>query len=560
MDKFTKGHLERVKDSVQHQFGLTNLGAWICRHTKIGGRPYSFRDHEYQEKIVSDTSQEGVVRKCSQVGLSEISARIAVATCAVVPNFTTLYTLPTAAFASTFMSTRVDPVIQSSNVLSQLIHNTMDNAEVKRFGNSFLYMKGSQSTNAPISIPVDFLIHDEIDYSSPEIISQYQSRLTHSKYKKKLKLSTPTVPKRGIDKEFAHSRRHFNFVKCCHCNHYFVPDYFEHVKVPDWDKSLMEITKRNLHLTRYREAKVLCPSCGKEPSLQVEHRHWVCENPSEAYIAAGYQVSPFDAPNIISTPYLIEASTQYKRYIDFVNANLGLPAEDKESALTREDLLAAIIDSVGSAWGGYVCGLDMGMTCWFTIGFCSLDGVLIVVKTEAVPLHRVRERYRALRSEYHLRLTVMDSLPYTDMVLSLQEEDPNLYGAIYVRSKNMETHQVRTRDESREDGEVEVRQVNINRDKGFDGVMHDIRGGLIKKVREPHDEEWIEHLTDMRRIKEFTADAEMSFVWRKSEEGTDHYHHSLVYLWVASRMLGMSRSLFVLPQGMHTFKVKERVE
>jgi hypothetical protein len=556
-DDFVTQHVARIRESVLHQFGLSNMGDWICKHTRIHGENYSFKDHEFQDRIAAETAREVVVRKCSQVGISELSARIALATCAVVPNFTTLYTLPTAAFASTFMSTRIDPVIQSSDYLSELIHTTMDNAEVKRFGNSFLYMKGSQSTNAPISIPVDMLIHDELDYSSPEIISQYQSRLTHSKHKRKIKLSTPTVPKRGIDKEFAQSRRHFNFVKCHHCNHYFVPDYFDHVKVPGFNEDLRTITKRNLHLTRYHEARVHCPKCGGIPSLQPEHRQWVCENPDDNYVAAGFQVSPFDAPNIISAAYLVECSTQYKRYIDFINANLGLPAEDKESSLTTEELKRCMIDAIGQAFGGYVCGIDMGLTCWVTIGFRSLDGFLIVTKVLPVPLHKIRETYKELRREYRFRITVMDSQPYTETVLALQDDDPNLYGAVYVRSKNIETHMVRQRDEDKDEGEVEIRQVNINRDRTFDAVMLDIRSGLIHKVHDQYDEEWCEHLTDMKRVKEYTADAEMSFVWRKSEEGNDHMHHSLLYLWVASQMLGVSRNGVIVPMGVTTFPVKQ---
>ena len=201
LDRISSMHIERLRSATLNKFSVDTIPEWITTHTKIGGENYSFVDHEYQERILRDTSREVNVRKCSQVGLSETSARLALALVAVLPKYTVAYTLPTAGFAQTFMRTRVDPIIQSSPFLSELVHATTDNAEVKRFGESYLYLKGSQSSNAPISVPCDHLIHDEIDFSDPETISQYHSRITHSKYKRKTRLSTPTAPGRGIDRE-----------------------------------------------------------------------------------------------------------------------------------------------------------------------------------------------------------------------------------------------------------------------------------------------------------------------------------------------------------------------
>lgn len=554
-----KHHLERLKSATLQKHTVGMLPEWICKHTKINGSNYSFIDHEYQERILRDESQEVVIRKCSQVGLSETSARMALGLCAVIPHYTVGYTLPTAGFATTFMRTRIDPVIQSSPYLSSMIHTTTDNAEVKRLGDSFLYLKGSQSSNAPISVPMDHLIHDEVDFSDPEVISQYQSRLTHSKHKRKTKLSTPTIPNRGIDREFQRSRRHFNFVKCNHCNAWFVPDYFNHVRIPGFAGDIREITKNNLHKYDYAHTYVECPSCGGKPSLQHKHREWVCENPDDHYVAAGYQVAPFDAPNIISPGYLVEASTQYKRYIDFINFNLGIPAEDKESTLTREDLEVLLIPGLDVAYGSYVMGLDMGMQCHCLICFCTYDGFLIDVHSEVIPVHDVRRRRRELAREYGVRMTVVDSQPYTETVLAMQEEDKNLFGAVYVRSKNIETHTVRDKEEDKKEAKVEVRQVNINRDKALDALMEAVRARQILKVSDENDELWMTQLCDMRRIKEWTADAELSFVWRKSEDGNDHFHHAQLYAWVASQLLGVSRNKVVLPFVAKRMPTKKQV-
>lgn len=556
MDALTRHHLERLRTSTIQKHSAASTPEWISENTFINGAHYSFVDHEYQEKILRDPSQEVNIRKCSQVGLTELSVRLALALCNVIPGYTVAYTLPTASFAGTIMRTRVDPIIDGSPYLSEAVHKTTDNSEVKRFGDSYLYLKGCQSTNAPISVPCDHLIHDEIDFSSPETISQYQSRLTHSKWKRKTKLSTPTVPKRGIDYEFQRSRRHFNMVKCNHCNEWFVPDYFKHVVLPGYDGDLQKLTKHTLHKYDYVKAYVGCPKCGKAPDLSPAHREWVCENPDDRYVAAGYQVTPFDAPGFITPGYLIEASTQYKRYIDFINFNLGLPAEDRESTLLDEELRAILVESEPGATYSYVMGLDMGMECHCEIAAVTWDGMIIIVHTEVIPVGRVRERRKELARQYRIRMTVVDSQPYTETVLAMQQEDINLYGSVYVRSKSIETYTVKDQESEEDKGKSQVRQVNINRDKAFDALMGDIRGQRVFKVRDENDELWIAQHTDMRRMKEWTADAEMSFVWRKSEEGNDHFHHATLYVWIAAKIMGVARGGIIIPSMVSSFRVK----
>ena len=83
---------------------------------------------------------------------------------------------------------------------------------------------------------------------------------------------------------------------------------------------------------------IICPHCGKVPSLLPEHREYVCENNESSHDAIGYYISPFDAPMLQTVPQLIKESTEYKRHSEFVNQGLGLTHLDSEDSLTREDL------------------------------------------------------------------------------------------------------------------------------------------------------------------------------------------------------------------------------
>lgn len=540
-------HLERVRTAVLKKHTAATIAAWLVGNTRYAGQPFSFEDHEYQERIISDPSRETNTQKCSQVGVSEAWARAALALVNVLNPYTVAYTLPTAKFAATFARTRIDPVIEGSSTMSANVHRTNNNSEVKQFGDSFLFLKGAAGSNAPISIPCDHLMHDEVDFSDQEVLGQYVSRLTHSKWKRVSRISTPTLPNFGINKYFRESRRFYNMVKCHHCNHHFVPDYYDDVKIPDFTGDLREITKASIHRTRWEEAEVICPKCGLAPSLQIEHREWVLENSDEKHVGAGFQVSPFDAPNIIKASYLIEASTKYDRVQDFVNFNLGLPMEDKEATMTAEDFESVFVHAVASASSQYVMGVDVGATYHFVVAAVSPYNDMLVVHTEQVHMSKARVRYNELRRQYRTGCTVMDSLPHGETVMALQEEDASMYASVYMKSKSVLTHAVVDREEDDEKGQAFVRQVNVNRSKALDAYMEFVREGHLEVVSSDNDDLITTQHMSMKRVKVYENESqEMAFSWQKSD-GNDHFHHAFLYCYIASRIRGVGRSLVVLP-------------
>lgn len=560
MNEFRSQHLQRIRSATVDKLKLSDLPKWVEKETKINGRAFRFKDHEYQEKIMGDDSREVVIRKCSQVGISEMSIRMALGLVSLMDSYSVIYTFPTATFAATYVKTRVDPVIVGSPFLKGAISNSVDSSEVKQVGRNFLYFKGAQAGTAAISVSCDHLIHDEVDFSDTMIIGQYQSRLTHSPYKRKTKLSTPTVPSGPIDTAFQHSQRHWLFVKCNHCSHSFIPDYYEHVKIPGYDDLLVKVTKDNLHRIRWEEATMLCPHCGREPSLQAEHREWVCENPGDKYVAKGYQVSPFDAPNLITTPYLVESSTQYDRVVDFQNFNLGIPAQDSENGFTEEDLNSMALEDVGLG-NTHVMGIDLGLICHFVVGFMAADMTAVAVYRERVPLNKFRERFFALAAQYRITIKVSDIQPYTDLIMALSSADPNLYGARYVSRNGLEVYDVKKQDEDPDNAIAGVREVSLNRNALFDKVLSEARAGRIKVVK-GDDEDWKlfkAHMTDMKRAAATLRNGEFTSVWQKSPKGRDHYHHALGYFWVAAQMRGIASG--ALSTGMplvSTFKLGKK--
>lgn len=549
-------HIDRLRTALLRRFSTTMMAQWVTQKTYYGGLKYSFEDHEYQERILSDTSQEKVVRKCSQVGISEVYSRLSVGLVFNQSPYTIAYTLPTAKFAGMFMKTRVNPIIEGSKELKEALSPDNDNNEVKQFGDSFLYVRGAASSNAPISIPCDHLIHDEVDFSDQEVLGQYQSRLTHSKYKRVDKVSTPTVPGYGIDLAFKESRRHFLMCKCNHCTHWFIPDFYQDVVIPGFKRPIRELTKHLLKQHRWEDSVLKCPKCRQVPSLQPEHRAWVCENPNDRHKAVGYQVSPFDAPNIIKVPFLVETSTKYDRRQDFDNFNLGLPSADLESTLTRDDFTNVFVRAEAGT-GAYVMGVDVGNTYHFVVGRVDGYGDVFVVHTERVPMQEAKKRYRELRQQYYVVCTVIDSTPHSETVMALQSEDPTLYASVYTRSKSLSTHTVLDKEEDEDKGQVFVRQINTNRNRALDAYMLFVRDGHLQ-IKESDDKETvITHHISMKRVKNYEGDTgEMFYTWQKTD-GEDHFHHAFLYMWLASRVKNIGRQAIQLPVfTFRTFRLK----
>lgn len=536
-------HLQRLKTATIQRMGRKDLARWIEKNTFINGKHFSFAGHEYQEKILADESQEIVIRKSAQTGISEMSMRMALGLVMIMPgSFRVGYTFPTASFAANYAKTRFASIIQTSPLLSSSISpDDIDSADTKTFGvGKEIYFKGAATGNAAISTTLDMLVHDEVSFSDQEILGDYHSRLIHSMYKWKVKLSTPTFPGDPIDEAFKASRRNWNFCRCLHCQHEFLPDYYEHVRIPGYDNHLDEVTRENLHKLRYQEAQMLCPACFKPVSLMPEHRFWVCENPDDKYIAAGYQVQPFDAPTVVTLPDLIVASTSYANKSKFKQFSLGKPAEDSESGLTEEDLNRMGVEMVDSPFATHVMGIDLGLTCHFMIGNRDAEGRLGVVHCERVPLAKFRERYWWLKAAYRVNMVVSDIQPYTDLIMSVSGDDPQLFGASYVTRNGLELFDVRLREDDPDSALVGVRQVHVNRNAAFDSLLADCREGMVW-VRKGADWELVKsHLQDMKRASATLRNGEFTSQWQKSAKGNDHYHHAMNYLNIASKMRGLT--------------------
>lgn len=538
-DNLVLEHLKRIKSATFNHYDLGDVVRYIEEQTYLAGDRFSFKDHEFQKDIISDTSQEVNVQKCAQVGLSEIMARYALAVCRVMPYFNTILTMPGAKDSENFFKTRINAVINDAPDLLGALDDDIDNTSMKGFGGSILYGRGTRGSTAALSVPADLLIHDELDRSDPATIKQYVSRLKHSQWKLIRRFGTPTVSGLGIAKAMTISMRKRHMCKCNHCNHQFVPNYHTNVVIPGYDRPKNEISSHNLNSIRWQEAYVACPKCGKEPSLQPEYREWVVENTSDNFNAKGYYVTPFSAPNVVPISRIVEESTLFG-WDEFLNQTLGETASSEASTLTEDDINGCKYTAGTLKTGDlHAMGVDLGVVCYFTIGRRDSSGRLLLVHRERCQLAELRATRARLMMEYNVLVSVWDWQPYTTEIMELQKIDPNLYAARYGATKDTRTFNVMSKEESIEQGLLPLKMAIISRELHFDALMN-----LIKKSRfvwasqgEAEDNMFVAQMLDMKRELQADAYGEGYFKWVKNPNDQDHYHHSLGYLETACGLM-----------------------
>ncbi len=546
-------YLGRIKDAVESKTALGRLSSWLEKHTTIGGRRFSFKDHEFQIDIVDSPHPDVAVIKPSQVGLSEGTARLYLGFLAVSPDTVGIYTLPTVNEALRFSKSRIDTIIKGSKYLSSAVNPGSDSSSFKQVGSSQAFMAGTFG-KALISIPTDLLVNDEVDFSNPEVLVTAESRLSHSRFYNEVldirgirrKFSTPTLPQIGIADAFDKSDMRRRLVKCKHCGKWFWPNFLQHVVVQGYDNSMEEITYLDVQDLEDRgllkTAKLLCEHCHNPVSQQdlgPDRREWVAEKP---HIVAreGYSVSPFDLPAYHSPTSILRKKIQFKEEEGhFRNFTLGLPYADASNsvlpdAVRKNTILLPAYPGTTNHYG-CVAGLDVGKTSWLIIAVpYRVSGVteLHVIWTEQIKVNQqsedqlfstVVERFR----QFRVVKAVCDAMPFTDTILRIQAQfaEQLVLPCMYtLTDRKLPNFQVKDSDNSLE----------ANRTKSLNSLVKRVNNNLVKYAKTPDIKTLESHLQGMKRVDRLGDDGTWKSEWVRS--GPDHYFHALNYTNMAAEM------------------------
>lgn len=253
---------------------------------------------------------------------------------------------PTVDEARRFSRQRLDPMIESTDVLARLVRpaRSRDSGNtllLKEFPGGVLMLTGSNSTTGLKSMPIRFLFADEIDEYPGDVdgqgdpIALAEKRLAGPTWsrRKVFLVSTPTIKGLSpIEREFLASDQRRYFVPCPHCEHY------------DW------IRWENIRWTpdEPETAALVCVACG---TLIEEHHkremlpsgEWrpTAEGDGETI---GFHLSSLYSPLgwfpwSAAVEEFLEAKTEPMKLKTWINTVLGETWEERGDSVDPDSLL-----------------------------------------------------------------------------------------------------------------------------------------------------------------------------------------------------------------------------
>jgi len=538
--------LDRVTAQLQAARDLTRSADWVAKntaHPKKFPAPWTFEGHEFQVGIMNDSRPKGSIRKCSQVGMSEVSVRLMLALLSIYQGYTGIYTLPTTGFARKFAKSRIDPVISKSAVLRPMVPTEVDSSELKQIGDSFLYITGTYGQVSAISVPGDILFKDEVDFSNPVVLSTFSSRLGHAEGGGvDREFSTPTVHGYGISESFEQSSQAYYMVKCDKCGSWELPDFYQDIVIPGFDQSIVEFDKAALRDPQVRadDAYIRCPRCHHPLSAanltDPAKRQWVEKVENKDH--GGWQVYPWDVYAVNPIARTLKYVNDYERLADWVNFKVGLPFEDAETAFVPDVVKAMFqlqhVPARRGAATGCVMGVDVGKTSHLLIGkrmsptrFDLLHAERITQTSEG----RLVDRILELADWFGVSKLVIDAMPDFSTPLYVISRLPmgQAYACYYMNNPNK-----KELDDLRADPDTGV--VHAFRTGTFDTTVKAVNTGQVvaAQLDAAERKEFEDHLGAMKRVNKESASGERVASWVAVK--ADHYAHALNYLMIADQL------------------------
>lgn len=547
--------LERVEVGLSKSVDLAKIPEWIVKNTRDPRNKrlrWSFKDHEFQHDIVSEAAAHVVIRKCSQVGLSEASVRLTLAII-YMRDLTGIYVLPTKAFVNKFSVDRIDPVVDNSPTLSSRKSKDTYNINLKRIGDASLYVAGSFSPGDAISVPAQFLVRDEYDFCKQSVLTTFDSRLGHNKEGEDFRrdFSTPTVANYGIDRLFQRGDQRYFAVHHDACGRWVVTHFMDHVVIPGFDGTARDLEKYHLAdpAVRPNEAYLMCPHCRRQITqanlVDPAKRMWVAKHDGREIHS--YQVQPYDVAAINPPSRTIKQLGDYALKKDWVNFKVGEVHEDNESAFNPEAVHTFCNGPRLEWYEGAVMrtrcyiGIDVGAISWIVIGM-RIGGKIRVVHIEQVICRDSDDalymRAIAIFTALGPAFCVVDSMPDFNTADKITRKYPGRALACEYADK-LSSPLVTL------DVKEERRVVRAHRDKRFDLLVRDYNGGAIEWASGLADihimAKHVQGMKKMRRLDEDSAassldDSGMAMHWEKTDD--DHYLHALNYMHIAAELEG----------------------
>jgi hypothetical protein len=537
-----------------------NLYDWTVTHRRLEDRPFSLENFKPLEALYRDDHPNIVVMKPAQVGISEWAISHAIWALSEgarywktdLSGLNVAYCFPTLTALRDFSKERVSGIKRESGYLRELFDSEFDDLGFKQVADSYFYLRGAWSIDAMISFRADVLILDEYDRMDTAAVQLAYKRLRQSPIGRRVQVSTPTLPGRGIHEAYMESDQTEWQTYCKRCKDYLHLEFFRDVRADEEPHAIW----KNWPTETLRNASMItvCPRCANEIDRTGTGR-WQAQFP-EITSTRGYHI-PSLAFKVVSlnTLAVLSVSTNPTVLTEFFRSDLGVPYEPAGSRVTMDMLLRLAADltnghHVGDhEWKRTRMGIDVGSVYHYRIDSDREGDSRTYVR--AMGEARSFEELSILMRQYGVKAAVIDAMPELHGTRDWVWKHPGrAYRAFYGNGLQMwkrKTGDVpakRVRFERLKATEGDV--VEINRTMAMDAVYSSIGEGL---------EVWPAHIVSNTDItSQMCAPVRVIGLDRHGQEQAswehtqpDHYYHASVYARIAGEILRQSRQLLGVP-------------
>ena len=502
---------------------------WVVKHgiKNESGFPLDFSKRKYQWDMYNDLSHKQVTLKPPQVG-ETVKNTLKAFWVAKKLRRQIIYTLPTQGDVQDMVGGSINRIIAQNPVLLDWIKDH-DTVEQKSVGESMIFYRGTFTSKQAMMIPSGLNIHDEVDASDGNVITQYENRLQAQEDGGwRWYFSHPSLVGHGVDIYWQQSDKKEWYITCEHC---------KEAQVLTWPQSIS--IERKCYV---------CQKCDEELStanrIDGEWRNqdgvvW------DGEIAGGYAFSGWHISQLMlynkSAAQIIDAfkdPQKDKQY--FYNYVLGLPYAGSEDRIDPSVVLRNCVDIVNPQESRVVIGADTGHGIHYVL--MNKDGLFYYDhQTEITASHNPYDAIKALLKRFPRSIAVFDQGGDLIGVRQLQAEYPGRIFLCFYRKDRKSIDMIQWGDNQ------EYGKVVVDRNRMMTLVVEQLRDTGRLTINGTHEEwkEFASHFGYMYREKLSTKETRekdnkelygAEYVWKRN--GPDHFAHALLYAMVGMQRYG----------------------
>ena len=468
--------------------------AWIFENQIVSekGELLDFTDHPFLIDILTDWSQDIVIKKCAQIGGS-VSFNLKALFAIIKFGWNILYTFPTDSDVQEFVNSKTNKIIGANPQVFGGIN--ADNVERKEFNGRFMFFKGTVSKTAAIMTTADLLIHDEASRSDQSVIDTMKSRTKASKFKGRWLFSNPTTEKDAIDLAWNQSDKKEWTITCRHCKHEQVLTFPESI----------DIEKRVFQ----------CKEC-KKKILNADRRmgKWVAQAPGKKI--SGYHISLLMAPWVTADEVIRDSEGDQEYFYNFV---LGEPYSPGDIRVSRSTILDNWTPR-NLETGKWFLGVDVGNIKHYVLG-SELGPTKIGRFSKWADLDELMKFYNPK--------LVIDAMPDNTMSKYYVENYRNALMSFFQENRNNPKTIVWWGENDK------TGVVYSNRNRILDQLIDEILNAkiLFGLSSDSEIKNYLKHWETLRRVKLTDNKGIESYSW-DSTTGEDHYVFATLYYYLAT--------------------------